>query len=72
MKTHMTSIVERLRSTASEREQASARDEEKYLMIVAKLSRQDAVLMRQSADEIERLETELYHKRFLTGRLGEK
>lgn len=42
-------LIARLEKTASEREKATADDKDRYLSVVARLSRQDAALMREAA-----------------------
>lgn len=68
-------VVERLRATATERRNASASDENQALIVVAKISRADAVLMEEAAALIESLSAAngkmKKRERKLTEQLGE-
>lgn len=55
----MSDLIERLRKTAAARAKATAHDDpNNYLLVVARLSREDADLMAEAAAEIERLRVE--------------
>ena len=52
----MSDLIERLRKTAAARAKATAHDDpNNYLLVVARLSREDADLMAEAAAEIARL-----------------
>lgn len=60
----MSDLIERLRKTAAARAKATAHDDpNNYLLVVARLSREDADLMAEAAAEIERLRDALVNYR---------
>lgn len=62
----MSDLIERLRKTAAARAKATAHDDpNNYLLVVARLSREDADLMAEAAAEIERLRDALAPLRYL-------
>lgn len=61
----MEKLIKRLRDTAARRTTATAQEENQYLMVVARLSREDAALMVEAADAIECLLAFDYEKEYL-------
>lgn len=63
----MKALISKLRETAKVRASATATD--KALIVIAKISREDAVLMEQAADAMEQIASPLNPSRedFLTG-----
>ena len=57
----MTDLVQRLEETASVRRNATADDKDRYLSVVARLSREDADLMQEAAAAIIALQGERDH-----------